>query len=194
MHDGLGSRRVVYGPEHHSLLKAADTAVSPCRQCQHPVPTVAYGHHPLSTIWQKDRSLLQPLDLTSPTTFQVHFCYKSAHSTPALSASAAAADPWQVSAHLKLLILKLDSSGSVVESDSMQTLTVHDLHDTVSGHKCGNAEAAAASLPIICGPSSLLVLPAGAAELCRRAGLPERSPPRRLWQAAAPHAQGGASR
>ena len=59
-------------------LVAADTAVSSCRQCQHPVPVVAYGHHPLSTIWQKDRSLLQPLDLTSPTTFQVHFCFKSA--------------------------------------------------------------------------------------------------------------------
>eukprot|EP00891_Asterochloris_glomerata_P003733 jgi/Astpho2/3733/Aster-04917 len=40
------------------------------RQCRHPVPIVACGHHPLSTIWQKDLSLLQPLDLISPTTFQ----------------------------------------------------------------------------------------------------------------------------
>ena len=79
-------------PEHHLFLKAANTAVPSCRQCQHPVPIVAYGHHPLSTIWQKDRSLLQPLDVTSPLTFQVNFCFKSAQLTSALPAKAAAAD------------------------------------------------------------------------------------------------------
>lgn len=84
-------------PEHMFFMKAADSAASCCRQCRHPVPIVAYGHHPLSTIWQKDLSLLQPLDLTSPTTFQVHFCLKSAQQAsalPALVTAAVLGNPW----------------------------------------------------------------------------------------------------